>query len=77
LGFFVAVMQIMMVQLCLFAKFACIEQDIICYEMEQQHKCCCEQFEEQLLERLETDCLVCCDENSNPIPRKKRHASCF
>jgi hypothetical protein len=39
--------------------------------MEQQHKHCCEQFEEQLFERLEADRLVCCDENSNPIPRKK------
>jgi hypothetical protein len=48
LGFFVAVMQIMMVELCLLAKFVCMEQDIICYNMEQQHKRCCEQFEEQL-----------------------------
>jgi hypothetical protein len=49
LGFFVAVMQIMMVQLRLFAGFACIKQDIICYKMEQQQcKRHCEQFEEHL-----------------------------
>jgi hypothetical protein len=77
LGFFVAVMQIMMVQLCLFAEFARIEQDIIRYEMEQQCKHHHEQFEEQLLEPLEADRLVCCDENSDPIPHKKQHASCF
>jgi hypothetical protein len=71
LGFFVAVMQIMMVQLCLFAEFAHIEQDIIRYEMEQQRKHHCEQFEEQLLEHLEADRLVHCDENGDPIPRKK------
>jgi hypothetical protein len=77
LGFFVAVMQIMMVQLCLFAELACNEQDISHYEIEQQHKHHLEQLEEQLLEHLEADHLVCHDKNSDPIPHKKRHASHF
>jgi hypothetical protein len=77
MGFFVAVMQIMMGQLRLFAELARIEHDSIRYEMEQQRKHCREQLEEQLLKSLEADRLVCCDENGNPIPRKKRRASRF
>jgi hypothetical protein len=77
LFFVVAVMQIMMGQLRLFAKLACIEHDCIQYEMEQQRKRCHKQLEEQLLECLEADHLVCRDENSNPIPRKKQRASRF
>jgi Plant transposon protein len=45
--------------------------------MEQQRKRSREQLEEQLLESLEADCLVHRDENSDPIPHKKRRASRF
>jgi hypothetical protein len=70
-------MQIMMVQLCLFAELARNEQDISRYKMVQQCKFHCEQLEEQLLERLAADRLVHCDENSDPIPRNKQRASHF
>jgi hypothetical protein len=66
LGFFVADMQIMMGQLHLVAKLAWNKQDIICYKMKQQCKCCCEQLEEQLLECLEVDHLVRHDKKRDP-----------